>query len=245
MFDIVPVVLVLNDEFWLPYALSSVQGLDRYVIYDVGSKDGTGNIIDWFIETESKKGADFFVRSFDEVPSISMQGIFRNSMIAEAQSDWVIILDGDEAYKPTNWWAMKETCDHTRKYSSDKIYGVFNRTEIGSDLRSCYDEFRTHHRIYHRTAIWKGTHPGEEPVLQQKPYREFPLPVMCYHFHNAQRSRLEEDVPGRTRRKHKGTYQPGNLQPFDLLEYLPMLRKPIENFPVPPELERLQHEFTK
>ena len=243
MSNIVPVILVLNDEFWLPYALASMRGLSRYVIYDVGSKDDTGNIIDWFVETESKKGAQFYIKSFDEVPAIAIQGIFRNSMIAEAQSDWYMILDGDECYNPVDWTALATTCNHEKYYSQDKIYGVFDRTEIGPDLQTCYDEMRTHHRIYHRTAIWKGTHPGEEPVLQQKSFREFQLPVMCYHFHNTQRSRLEEDVPGRTRRKHKGTYQPGKLVPFDLLKELPILREPINNFTVHPELERLQHEI--
>lgn len=242
MFDIVPVILVMNDEFWLPYALSAVQGkFERYVIYNVGSADNTANIIDWFIET-NKDIAQFYVRHLPQTDT-NTQGIFRNSMIAEAQSEWYMILDGDEVYNPVSWYTIKDICAHERKRDGNKIYGIVERTEINSDLITCYSEVRPHHRIYHRTAIWKGTHPGEEPVIQQKPHREFDLPVMCYHFHNTRRSRLEEEVPSRIRRKGKSTYRPGELMSFNLLNTIPILREPIHTFPPHPELEKLQHDY--
>ncbi len=244
MFNLVPVILVLNDEYWLPYALESIRGVfDRYVIYNVGSKDATGNIIDWFVETEKHKAA-FLVNHFTKIPNITIQGIFRNSMIAETQADWYFILDGDEVYNLQNWSYIRDLCIAEQRVDENKVYGVFERREIGKNLRSCYDETRTHHRIYHRRCIWKGTHPGEEPVLQQRAHREFGLPVLCNHFHNTVRSRLESEVPKRTKRKTKGTYTPGNCVPFNLIKEIPILRTPINNFPVSPELEKLQHEYT-
>ena len=46
---ITPVILVRNDAYWLPYCLKAVQGIfSRYVIYDIGSEDGTKDIIHQF-----------------------------------------------------------------------------------------------------------------------------------------------------------------------------------------------------
>ena len=37
-----PMILAMNDCFWLPYSLESLRGrFNRYVIYDAGSEDGT------------------------------------------------------------------------------------------------------------------------------------------------------------------------------------------------------------
>src|SRR3990167_6707770 len=90
------VVLVCNDEYWLPWALEASRGsFDRYVIYDIGSKDRTKEIIAWF--KGSNKEASFYIRFLDmQLPVI--QGIFRNSMIAEALSECYFILDGDEIW---------------------------------------------------------------------------------------------------------------------------------------------------
>lgn len=238
---LVPVVLVMNDSYWLPYALESIRGFDRYVIYDAGSKDKTADIIDWFVETENK--AEFYVRKLPFVDSV-VQGIFRNSMIAEAQANWLFMVDGDEVYSPDDMQIIrrKMTQEYMLEHSTTKsMYGVFRRKEIGPDLESSYTIHRGHHRLYHRLAIWKGPHPGEEPVIRQNSITELDFPhILCYHFHNTIRSPLEADVPLRMYRKNKKTYTPGKLESFNLLEALPLLRKPINNFPVNPDLERLQ-----
>lgn len=240
---IVPLILVMNDCYWLPYTLECIRGkFDRYVIYNVGSQDGTENIIDWFIEKE-KSRAQFYVRHLPFVDP-QIQGIFRNSMIAESLSDWNWIVDADEIYQDDDVDYIASMKWNTTQLSWDKIYGVTKRIEIGNDLKTRYSELRPHHRLYYRTAIWKGTHPGEEPVFNQNASREFYLDsITCYHFHNTLRSPLEKDVPSRERRKGKATYKPGELIPYNLLDVLPILRKPIENFQVNPELEKLQKEY--
>jgi len=205
---ITPVILVMNDQYWLPYALESVRGLfKRYVIYDAGSQDDTKNVIDWFVEKE-KDRAGLYIRQLPLLDP-AIQGIFRNSMIAEAQTDWYFILDGDEVYNKQDLLnALTQVDTHVRTFKPDdeKIYGVCKRKEMSSDLTQAYTKLRGHHRLYHRTAIWKGTHPGEEAVITQRAHREFELPALCYHFHNSIRSPMEEVVPGRTTRKRKPTY---------------------------------------
>jgi hypothetical protein len=235
-----PTILVMNDQFWLPYALEALRGrFNRYVIYDAGSEDGTGNIIDWFTETED---AEFFVRKLPfAVPSI--QGCYRNSMLVEAETEWTFMVDADEVYHPDSLdrLPLHVECLPKTNYHAIK-YGVFNRTEMATNLLHRYSDIRTHHRLYRRTAYFTGTHPGEAPAVKQKPSNEIQFnDVMCWHFHNALRSPLEGSVPKRLDRKAQGTYHPGELVPFNLLETLPILRTPINGFAVSPDLEKLQH----
>ena len=75
---LVPVVLVMNDEFYLPYVLESTRGFfKKYVIYDVGSTDRTPEIIDWWVDTNPD--VEFVVRKLPFVDP-KVQGTFRNSM---------------------------------------------------------------------------------------------------------------------------------------------------------------------
>ena len=240
-----PTILVMNDAWYLPYVLESLKGrFNRYVIYDAGSEDGTENIIDWFANTESIN-AEFFIRKLPfAVPPI--QGCYRNSMLVEAETEWSFMIDGDELY-------TQEGLDNLAKHWTtapfdleEYLYGVVRRQEIGADLTTCYSEIRGHHRLYRRSAYFTGSHPGEAPAFKQNSNNEIRLDdVTCYHFHNALRSPLEGSVPKRLDRKAQGTYHPGELEPFNLLETLPILRKPIEAFAVSPDLERLQHGFSQ
>jgi len=239
-----PTILVMNDRYWLPYALASLRGrFNRYVIYDAGSEDGTENIIDWFTETED---AEFFVRKLPiAVPPI--QGCYRNSMLVEAETEWSFMVDADEVYSPESLDNLRVGFGKRSDWSAaGKMYGVFDRTEMATNLLHRYSEIRTHHRLYRRDAYFTGTHPGEVPRFKQKAKNEIKFDdVMCWHFHNALRSPLEGSVPKRLDRKSQGTYHPGELVPFDLLKELPILREPINNFPVSPDLEKLQHVASK
>jgi hypothetical protein len=132
-------------------------------------------------------------------------------MIAEAKSDWYLILDADEIYRKS---ALDKLIEHmpTMQHEYDengKVYGVVKRFEVAHDLNSIHglNEFVRHHRVYHRTAIWTGTHPGEVAVTPQKPHTEhlFPKEVGCYHFHQPDRSPLDETVPRRLSRRYQKT----------------------------------------
>jgi hypothetical protein len=240
-----PIVLCMNDQYWLPYALEALRGrFNRYVIYDAGSEDGTGNIIDWFTETED---AEFFVRKLPfAVPSI--QGCYRNSMLVEMETEWGFMVDCDEVYHPSSLDNLQRQFSSAQVFPSAAAvkYGVVRRTEMSSNLENKYSDIRTHHRLYRRNAYFTGNHPGEVPRYTQRASNEFQIPdVMCHHFHNALRSPLEGSVPKRLDRKDQGTYHPGELVPFDLLKELPILRSPINNFPVSPDLEKLQHVTSK
>jgi glycosyltransferase involved in cell wall biosynthesis len=245
--SLVPVVLVCNDEYWLPYSLEASRGwFTRYIIYDVGSTDRTRDIIDWFIK--SNPDAEFYVRYLNHIPHPEIQGIFRNSMIAEARSDWYLILDADEVYTDRSFASMHTRMQKLQAQYEDSgvIYGVASRIEIAANLKHAYGQDRStpHHRLYHRTAIWTGPHPGEVALYKQEPKKEhWDRTTVCYHFHNPERSTKDADVPKRLERRSRGTYRPGEATDFNLLKELPLLRERIEDFPVNPLLEELQREY--
>lgn len=242
--EVVPVILVMNEENWLPYCLESVKGrFGRYVIYDVGSEDRTRDIISWFIDTEGKN-AKIVYRKLPFVEPI-VQGTFRNSMIADALADWYMILDGDELYTPKSLDSLILEMENMKNWyiAANKTYGIARRVEVAGGMKEAYgqDLNLSHHRIYHRKMTWEGTHPGEEATVTQNKRNEhwFSKDVICYHFHNCKRSSLDEKVPKRMKRRTQGTYHRGELTPIDILDILPILQKRIEDFPVCPELENL------
>lgn len=242
--DLVPLILVCNEEYWLPYVLEASRGwFDKYVIYDIGSTDRTREIIHQFIESERHR-TDFFVRMMPMVEPAA-QGAFRNSMTTEAQSDWTLILDGDELYTEKGFEAMhKETPLLQQRYEKEGIlYGVVPRIEVLDGLDQAYgqDLKVPHHRLYHRQSIFGGSHPGEYPIPKQGKNNEQWLgsDVICYHFHNTTRSEKDSEVPKRIERRGKATYHPGAPTPFDLFKALPVLRKPL-GFPVNPVLAKMQ-----
>ena len=235
-----PVVLVSNDENFLPYALASSRGFfGRYVIYDVGSTDRTRDIIQWFCDTTP--GVSFFVRAMPMLPP-SVQGAFRNSMIAESLSAYYFILDGDELYTSDGYEAIIRGAE-VMQQDVQKLYGIVRRVEVGGDLVSAYGLHSRipHHRVYQRRAIWTGSHPGEAPYFRQEPRVEQWIEgSTCYHFHNAERSSRDAEVPKRLERRARLTYRPGESEPLDLLRVLPILGQQIENFPLNSRLATLQ-----
>jgi glycosyltransferase involved in cell wall biosynthesis len=85
-------VLLKNEENFVWYAIMSViDYVDNILIYDTGSTDKTINIVN---KINSKKiiFKKIKLEKFDE-------GIIRQQMLDETDSDWILILDADEI-----WW---------------------------------------------------------------------------------------------------------------------------------------------
>lgn len=238
--EIVPVVLVKNDENFLAYSLEASRGFfSRYVIHDINSTDRTRDIIQWFID--SSPGVEFFVKFWPELHP-QFQGELRNSSIAEAKSDWILILDADEIYSKESFEKIIES---PKYFPGKKVYGVVRRIEVVNNFQQAYglNKFVGHHRIYHRTCLWRGSHPGEAAITPQNKTTELEFPeIICYHFHNAFRSSKDNEVPRRIERRTQATYHPGELDSIDLLKELPILKNRIQDFPVNPNLRKLWDE---
>lgn len=239
-------VLVKNDEYFLPYALESTRGVfDNYVLYNVGSTDKTPEILDWFMASfMPSDGVSFFRRDFPALDPWS-QGPLRNAMIAESLTDFNVLLDADEVYNTNQLKTSIDAIEAKATLDPKKLYGVFRRVEIINNFKQAYglNAFIPHHRFYHRKAIWVGPHPGEAPYYKQTKENTIEMPdIVCYHFHNCARSSRDHEVPKRLERRGRGTYRPGELAPIDILKELPILRQRIEDFPRNPELIKLLEE---
>ncbi len=231
------VVLVSNDEYWLTYALESSRGFfNRYVIYDIGSTDKTLEIINWFIESEKGKST-FYFKSWPMLEP-RIQGAFRNSMIAESLSEYYYILDGDEVMPPEGYIEVLKAAEIMHLSPKPLLYGVVRRIEVDGDSAYGLDSWIPHHRLYHRTAIWTGNHPGEVPYFKQESEIEYKIEnAICYHFHNCIRSSKDAEVIKRLERRSRGTYRPGEKKKIDIFKLLPILTKPIQNFERSPSIK--------
>ena len=251
---LVPTILVQNEAYWLGYVLECLRGhFHRYVIYDVGSSDGTQEIIDNFVQRE-RQNAEFFVRLLPKCTPAN-QGPYRNAMMAEARSEWTFMVDGDELYTKESIEVIKGFVPTLQKYHDKDglLYGIVPRHEVQADLRSAYGvgEMVPHHRLYHRTAIFGGPHPNEYQLYPGRPGNQMWLPktAVCWHFHGALRSPKDAETHGRLDRKKKPTYLRGTQKNIDILKELPILRNPVNlagervPFPVTPALKLLQEEY--
>jgi glycosyltransferase involved in cell wall biosynthesis len=240
--EVVPLILVSNDDLWLPYVLKAVaQRFGRYVIYDVGSKDDTPKIIEDFIRVHPN--ADIYHRKLPMVPR-EVQGCFRNSMIAEARSDWYFQLDGDEVYTKKSVDGIVDAYPElVREYElTGTIYGKVRRIEINDDLQTAYGVERKlpHHRFYHRSAIWDGGHPGEAAHYDQNSVTERWMEddITCYHFHNCRRSSTSDEAALlRGTRKTQETYRRGEKVAFDAFKHIPALTKRVNSYRAHPRIE--------
>jgi glycosyltransferase involved in cell wall biosynthesis len=87
--------LVKNEARWLWFSVSSViDYVDKLLLWDTGSTDGTLKIIE---ELKKKYPEKIDFRQYDEVTSETFTKA-RQEMLDVTKSDWFIVLDGDEIW---------------------------------------------------------------------------------------------------------------------------------------------------
>lgn len=97
--------LVKNEARWLWYAVNSViDRVDKLLLWDSGSSDGS-----LMIEKELKKRyANKIILKERKINSGEDFTVVRQEMLNETESDWFLVLDGDEI-----WWeeSIKKVVD--------------------------------------------------------------------------------------------------------------------------------------
>ena len=87
--------LVKNEEKWLWFSVSSVVNhVDKILLWDTGSTDGTLKIIE---ELQKKYPGKIDFRQYGKVTSETFTKA-RQEMLEATSSDWFIVLDGDEIW---------------------------------------------------------------------------------------------------------------------------------------------------
>lgn len=110
--------MVKNEARWLWYAVKSVvDHVDRILLWDTGSTDGTLDLCKELVKRYPEK-IDFkqnIIKTASDFPFV------RQKMLDYTESDWFIMLDGDEI-----WWRDSilklTTAIHNCKNTTESIY---------------------------------------------------------------------------------------------------------------------------
>lgn len=123
-------MIVKNEDMFIWYAVSSVLPfIDKFLIFDTGSTDKTGKIIELFRDKKivfEQKG---------EVDPKKMTQL-RQEQIEKTNTDWMWIVDGDEVYP-------EKTAKKTRQVieKNKSLYGVIvHRYDLLGDIYHSQDE---------------------------------------------------------------------------------------------------------
>ena len=108
--------IVNNEENFIWFSIMSViDFVDQILVYDTGSTDRTVAIIKEIQKNKKNiKLIEVGVTSKDDFPKL------RQRMLEESQSDWIMVLDGDEI-----WWqtSIKKVITEI-KLNGSKINGI-------------------------------------------------------------------------------------------------------------------------
>jgi glycosyltransferase involved in cell wall biosynthesis len=119
--------IVKNEDRWIYFALQSVlSSVEKILIFDTGSTDQTVEII------KSIKSKKIIFEEKGEVDKYGMTKL-RQEQLDKTQTDWFLILDGDEVWPQQN---LKETIELAKSAPSNVV-------AIISSVRNCVGD------VYH------------------------------------------------------------------------------------------------
>lgn len=157
-------MIVYNEENWIYYAINSILPYaEKLIIFDTGSTDKTVATIKLCkspkIVFEEKGSAD----------KKRMIGL-RNAQIARTETDWFMILDGDEVYPDST---IKTICQTINRAPAD-LYGIYLRNHmcVGDVFHKmperygkyelCKERGHLNLRFYRKMSDWRWR--GEYPL---------------------------------------------------------------------------------
>lgn len=124
-------VIVKNEDRYIWFALkSAISYVDKILIWDTGSSDKTVEIIKLLKKEYPQK------IEFKEIGQVNADELVkaRQKMLEATQSDWVLVLDGDEV-----WW--ENSIKKIQKVLSDNLYAVVNPvTNVVGDIYHFQEE---------------------------------------------------------------------------------------------------------
>ena len=113
--------IVKNEDRYIWFAIKSViDYLDKLIIYDTGSTDGTIGIIE---DLKNEYPDKIFFEKKGKVNPAGLTGL-RREMLDITESDWLLLLDGDEV-----WWedSVKKSVKEINE-KGDGLYALVNPT---------------------------------------------------------------------------------------------------------------------
>lgn len=201
--NIVPVLLVKNEEIWIRHIVTALANVFPHVIVsDTGSTDSTVDQI-----------ADIPNVCLFEFGPRDPQGLtdLRQFMQDKARYDFgathIFLVDGDELY-PTKY--LRYIADNPMP--EDSLSGFTSGIEVGELDNGelwFYSAGLNRQAIIPVDSHWKGVYPFESPTcyVPGSPRNHyFPIPEGLhgfYHLHHTKRSRQDADVYLRVQKKNQ------------------------------------------
>lgn len=190
-------IMIKNEENFIEQAINSVKDVvDKIIIYDTGSNDHTVPII-------RSMHCNKIVLHEKKVSSAFELTDIRNKMIDETQTEWFILVDGDEVYNSKELLEVKKGL----LFLSEAINRVVVfRKNLFYPFKKLFGKKQMLGRIYRtKNVIFVGDYPNENPsFLNNKKLEENSFSVdtknpVLYHYHSFPRSSLKNSA------KVKGT----------------------------------------
>ena len=136
--------LVKNEEKFIWYALNSViDYVDKILVWDTGSTDNTVKII------KSIKNNKI---EFEEKGATDAAGVtkFRKEMINKIDTDWIMLLDGDEIWYENALLEIKEEIDkNPKKYSVVVVPTIMLIGDIFHKQENMAGRYKIHNKKGH------------------------------------------------------------------------------------------------
>lgn len=188
--DVTALVLVKNEEHFIGHVLTPlVKRLAEVIVFDTGSDDRTVAICHELGATVIEKGES----------NEQQIGAYRTEMCALAETNWTMIVDGDELY-------YEDMFDEIAKYvvPEGKLLGFTRMCSVDyvDGHYAQIDDLFNRVAFHPRGTIYTREYPFEGPTLFDHPETFFYIPTTHFalHLHRLIRSPRDGHV---YLRKHK------------------------------------------
>ncbi len=140
-------VLVKNEFRFVWYAVMSViNHVDKILIWDTGSTDGTLQIISEILSLPEAKGKVTFKQTIE---TNFNEEVVRQKMLDETETSWFIVVDGDEI-----WWekSIQMVTDYIRKKGNSIDSIVVPTVNVVGDIYHYQEEAAGNYHLAGRTG---------------------------------------------------------------------------------------------
>jgi glycosyltransferase involved in cell wall biosynthesis len=140
-------VLVKNEFRFVWYAVMSViNHVDKVLLWDTGSTDGTIDIINQILERPEAKGKVIFKKHIE--PNFNEE-VVRQKMLDETKTPWFIVVDGDEI-----WWeaSIKKVTEYIRENGKNVESIVVPTINVIGDMYHYQEEAAGNYHLAERVG---------------------------------------------------------------------------------------------
>lgn len=217
---------VRNEEYFARAALQSVLPLaEKILVYDTGSSDSTVLKI---LKIESDKIE--LVRKKASDPAGICE--YRNEMIEKTETEWFMLVDGDEIYPPEAAERILQEMNsvppnmHRIKISRRHFYDGFKFISPPDSLGRIYRTEKVRFRLYNESDNRVGHETpylrGQASIPRDRYTLPFPEDIFFFHCHFLKRSSRDSEL---------GNLRGWRKPPFPLVPYTGVLPEGVEAEP--------------